>query len=486
MANENNSQIKYVKDEPVEKRLYGRRIIYADYKADSLTKEDIEKILNDKFYIHEQNAQEIEYLYNFYKGKQPILGKKKVVREEINNIVVENNALMAVEFKKGYVFGEPIQYVQRGDIANNQVAILNSYMTAEMKHSKDGDLAEWLYIAGIGTRMVLAEDDNEDSPFTIYNLDPRTSFKVYENDIGNKELFGCTYFIQDNGTKKGTIYTKNKAYNFTGDIGEFKVTEIENEYHGAHILGRVPIFEYQLNKSRLGIVEIIISMANALNRISSDDLDGLDQFIQSLVVFVNNDVDAETFKELMSLGAVKVKSENPSLPADVKLLINQLDHSNTKTVYERIYNNMLTIIGIPTSKKTTSGGDTGQAVQLSDGWEMANDRAKQDEESFKTTATEELKLILNICKKAPASGIINLKIKDIDIKFTRHKLDNLLVKAQAFATMVKAGMSLDCALVISGLCSDPNEVYLKSIEFYGGKEKWIEYFADTKKKGNSN
>ena len=182
MADTNNTtQSNFVIDVPVEKRLYGRKTIYADYSADELTKEVIEKILNDKFYIHEKNAQEIDYLYNYYKGKQPILDKTKVVREEINNIVVENNALFAVEFKKGYVFGEPIQYVQRGDIANNQVAILNSYMNAEKKHGKDSDLAEWLYIAGIGTRMILAEDDNEDSPFSIYNLDPRTTFKVYKN-----------------------------------------------------------------------------------------------------------------------------------------------------------------------------------------------------------------------------------------------------------------------------------------------------------------
>lgn len=468
---------KYVKDMPIEKRLYGRRKIYADYSPDQMDKKTIEKILNDKFYIHEKNAKEIDYLYKYYKGKQPILGKKKVVRKNINNIVLENNALFAVEFKKGYVFGEPIQYVQRGDIANTEVAILNSYMTAEDKHGKDCELAEWLYIAGIGTRMVLADSDNDESPFTIYNLDPRTSFKVYENGLGNKELFGCVYFIQDDWSKKGTIYTKNKAYSFKGDIGKFEVSEFDDKYKGIHVFGRVPIFEYQLNQSRLGILEIVLSMTNALNRISSNDLDGLEQFIQSLVVFVNNDVDADTFKELMELGAVKVKSENPSTPADVKLLINQLNHSDTKVIYDRIYNNLLTIIGIPTSKKTSSGGDTGQAVQLSEGWEIANDRAKQDELAFKSTSKEELKLILDICKKAVASGITKLTVKDVEIKFTRHKLDNLLVKTQALLNMVKSGMAFDCALIISGLCSDPNEVYLKSIDFYGGKENWIQCFA---------
>lgn len=464
----------------VDKRLYGRQKIYADYSPEEINEQTIQKILNEKFYIHESNAEEIDYLYKYYKGKQPILDKKKVVRENINNIVLENNALFAVEFKKGYVFGEPIQYVQRGDIANAEVAILNSYMTAEDKHGKDCLLAEWLYIAGIGTRMVLADSDNDESPFTIYNLDPRTTFVVYQNGLGNKELFGCTYFIQDDGTKKGTIYTKNKVYEFVGDVGKFQVKPYNNKYNGKHILGRVPIFEYQLNQSRLGILEIVLSMANALNKISSNDLDGLEQYIQSLVVFVNNDVDADTFKELMELGAVKVKSDNPSMPADVKLLVNQLSHSDTKIIYDRIYNNLLTIIGVPTSKKTSSGGDTGQAVQLSEGWEMANDRAKQDELSFKTTAKEELKLELEICKKAPASGIRNLTLKDVEIKFTRHKLDNLLVKTQALLNMVQSGMAFDSALIISGLCSDPNEVYLKSLEFYGGKENWLERFGNKK------
>lgn len=475
---------KYVKETQIDKRLYGRRKIYADYSPDEMDKEKIQEILNKKFYLHEKNASDIDYLYKYYKGKQPILNKKKIVRENINNIVLENNALFAVEFKKGYVFGEPIQYVQRGDIANTEVAILNSYMTAEDKHGKDCELAEWLYIAGVGTRMVLADDENEDSPFTIYNLDPRTSFNVYQNGLGNKELFGCVYFIQDDGTKQGTIYTKNKTYTFKGNIGKFEVKELDDEYKGIHILGRVPIFEYQLNQSRLGILEIVLSMTNALNKISSNDLDGLEQFIQSLVVFVNNDVDAETFKELMELGAVKVKSDNPSTPADVKLLVNQLNHNDTKVIYDRIYNNLLTIIGIPTSKKTSSGGDTGQAIQLSEGWEVANDRAKQDELAFRTVAKEELKFILNICKKAVASGITKLTVKDVDIKFTRHKLDNLLVKTQALQNMVKSGMAFDCALIISGLCSDPNEVYLKSMEFYGGKDKWIEYFASNGKNNN--
>ena len=451
-----------------EKNYFGRRQIFADYVQSDLNEEVISKILNDKWYIHQANANEIEYLYNYYKGKQPILNKTKIVRENINNKVLENNAYFAVEFKKGYVFGEPIQYVQRGDIANDEVLILNSYMTADDKQSKDLDLAEWLYIAGVAPRAIIPESDNEETPFSLYNLNPKNAFVVYENDLGNKRLFSVSYYQKDDGTKVGTIYTDTETYSLKGDIGKFKVEKI-----GINGIGINPILEYTLNKSRLGIIEVVMSMLNSLNNISSNDVDGLEQFVQSLVVFVNNDVDAKDFKELMDLGAVKVKSDN-NMPADVKLLVNKLSFSDNKILYDKIYNNFLTIIGIPSKNDKASGGDTGQARLLGEGWTMADERAKQDEIAFKKTARQELKIILEICKNSIGSGIKNLKLKDVDIKFTRNKSDNLLTKAQSLLNLKQAQIAPDIAMTVSGLFSDPNETYYKSLKYYGEDNLWKE------------
>lgn len=466
----------YVKDTQPEKRLFGRKIILSDYTEDELDEQTISKILTDKFYIHENNTEEINYLYDYYKGKQNILNKVKVVRENINHKVLENNAYFIVEFKKGYVFGEPIQYVQRGDSANDEVLILNSYMLAEDKQVKDSDLSEWLYIGGVAPRMVIPEKDNEESPFSLYNLNPQNAFVVYNNGLGNKPLFGVTYYINEKGSKVGTIYTKNKVYSFKGDSAKFEVKFVSN-----HVLKRIPIFEYTLNQSRLGIIEIVKSLLDVLNDIDSNDMDAIDQFVQSLVVFVNNDVDAETFKELMELGAVKVKTENPSTPADVKLLVNDMSHADTKVYYDRIYNQMLTIVGVPSKNDKASGGDTGQARLLGEGWTMADERAKQDENAFKRTAKEELKLILDICRRSPASGISQLKLKDVDIKFTRNKSDNLLVKAQSLSMLKQAQIAPDIAMTVSGLFSDPNETYYKSKEYYG-ENLWKE---ETKEITNS-
>ena len=227
-----------------------------------------------------------------------------------------------------------------------------------------------------------------------------------------------------------------------------------------NILNDIDIKCLNINSGDINYLE-----ENALNRIKSDDLDGIDQFIQSLLVFVNQQIDVEDFKKLIEAGAIEVATQDPGKPADVKLLTSQLLHSETKIVTDDIYNNVLTICGIPRLNDKPSGGDTGQARLLGEGWTMADERAKQDELSFKKSERQFLKLILNICKHE--NQIKNLKISDIDIKFTRNKSDNLLVKTQGLMNMKQAQVTPEVAFTICGLFSDPNDVYAKSKNFFG-------------------
>ena len=459
---------------PLEYRLFGRKVIYADYKKEDMTEEVITKILNDVFSVHLQNSNEIDYLEKYYRGYQPILNKTKEVRPTINNIVVENNAYFITEFKKSYVFGEPIQYVQRGDVANPEVAILNSYMIAEDKYPKDTELAEDLYVSGIGHRLVLP-NINEDSPFDIENLDSKTTFCVYSSYLPHEKLFACTYSrgVKDTSIR-GSIYTKDGYYTLNRGIAEtaFDVKFVQN-----HILGDIPIIEYYLNKSRLGIIEIVMDLLNQLNKVTSDEIDGLEQFIQSILVFVNQDIDKEDYESLLDLGAVKIATSDPSRPADLKLLSNNLDHTNTKVLHDRLFNAALNIVGIPKNNEKASGGDTGHARMLGEGWTMADERAKQDEMAFKRCSKPELDLILRICKLAPNGEIKSLTLKNIDQKFTRNKSDNFLVKSQGLMNQIQSGIAPDVAMATSGLYSDTNEAFNKSMEFYGGVENWIKTFV---------
>ena len=486
IVDDTNAQVPT--DKPVIKnqddvRLFGRHVIYADYDPEEMNEETIAQILNDVFGVHLQNSREINYLENYYKGFQPILDKVKEVRPTINNKVVENNAYFIVEFKKSFVFGKPIQYVQRGDVANKEVGALNSYMLAEDKYPKDTELAEDLYISGIGHRLVLP-DINEDSPFMIENLDSKTTFCVYSSRLPHKKLFGCTYTrgIKDY-TIRGSVYTKNAYYEMESPstASAFSVKFVKPT-----ILGDIPIFEYYLNKSRIGIIEIVMDILNNLNRITSDEIDGLEQYIQSLLVFVNQDIDKEDYEGLLDLGAIKIATSDPSRPADIKLISSEIKHDNTKILHDRLFNTALNIVGIPKNSDKASGGDTGQARYLGEGWTMADARADGDEMEFKRCSKPELKLILKICRLAPNSEIKTLTLKDIDQKFTRNKSDNFLVKSQGMMNQIQSGISPDVAMTTSGLYSDPNETFNKSMEFYGGIENWIRLFVDKASKQLNN
>lgn len=474
---------------------FGRRVLRYSLEKKDLTAENIMEILPEVLREHEKNAREINYLYRYYKGFQPILKKEKNVRPEINNKVLENHAFEIVEFKKAYVYGEPVQYVQKGEknseSVNPEISVINKFMESEDKSSKDKDLAEWQYICGTAYRWadVDGQDDEDDAPFEISTPDPRRTFVVYSSGIKGEQLFSGHYswfsknLISEDGksyTSKYriiTIYTEDKMYKFKESFGVCELMqqnlpqigiddekEKQVEAYPLLIKGH-RIVEYPLNTARLGLIELVMSGLNALNRIKSDDLDGIDQFIQSLLVFINQEVDLETFKTLVEAGAIQVSSDNPQKPADVKLLTSQLLHSETKIVTDDIYNNVLTICGIPRLNDKPSGGDTGQARLLGEGWTMADERAKQDELSFKKSERQFLKLILNICKHE--NQIKNLKISDIDIKFTRNKSDNLLVKTQGLMNMKQAQVTPEVAFTICGLFSDPNDVYAKSKKFFG-------------------
>ena len=90
-----------------------------------------------------------------------IFYRKKDVRPEINNKVVENRANEIVSFKVGYLMGEPVQYVSRKDDKGIAEAVtrLNDYTLSEDKPSEDAELAEWWHICGTSYRMVLPDGE---------------------------------------------------------------------------------------------------------------------------------------------------------------------------------------------------------------------------------------------------------------------------------------------------------------------------------------
>jgi hypothetical protein len=187
--------------------MYGRRKIYTDVLE--ITPENVVSVLDTVLLTHAENRGEIEYLWNYYKGKTPIRNKTKEIREEINHKICVNRANEIVTFKLGYGFGEPVQYIRRGknESLTDDIENLNEYMFCAKKQARDNTLAEWMFVSGIGIRMVLPGDEEE--PFKIYTLDPRYSFVVRYNGLGEDVVMGVKFVTRENGLPLFSVYTKD-------------------------------------------------------------------------------------------------------------------------------------------------------------------------------------------------------------------------------------------------------------------------------------
>lgn len=446
------------------RRLFGRRVIYTE--ETEINAGNIIDVLQKAFPIHTQNAYEIDYLYKYYKGDQPILYRTKDVRPEINNKIVENRANEIVSFKVGYLMGEPVQYVSRGEDEGiaAEVLTLNDYVLSEDKPSKDKELSEWSHICGTSYRMILpdaaANVEEDEAPFEIYTLDPRFTFVVYSVALGNRPMMGVKFFRKEDGNVLFTCYTERGFY------------EVENTWRivaiGPQIVG-IPIIEYPANKARMGAFEPVIPLLDAINMVESNRLDGVEQFIQALMLFHNVDISSEDFAKLRDLGGIKYKDIDPTQTGEIKYLTSEMNQTQTQTLVDSMYDTVLTICGMPNRNGGSSTSDTGSAVIMRDGWYSAEARAKDSELTFKQSEKAFLKILLRICRDL---GGLSLKLSSLEIRFTRRNYENISEKVNVLVTMLNcSSIAPELAFTTCGAFSDPQLAYKMSMAYKAEQEK---------------
>lgn len=488
---------------------YGRRTIYSTVKEKNLNKKTIKDILVQAIPIHMKNKKETKELYAYYLGKQGILERKKYTREEIKNVVVENLAYSFVNFKKGYNFGKPIQYVQNKNMESEEISTLNKFFKYENKPAKDFMLSEDIYVCGRGFRYNAPDinewsNDIDEAPFTLANIDKDKCEVVYTDDIVKKQLLA---FVEEKyevdtpvevTTDKGKrqekqyyylyyVYTKNKMYTYKvmdrGDIfGEISPDDItwvktESLYPAFH-----RIVEHYFNKARISMVEIGKTLFDSVNNLDSLDMDDVEQFVNAIMVFTNAEISETELEEVKKLGAVNIASSD-NKPASVDLLTQPIQAEKTQVLYDRLINALHSLFGIPLASDagTPISGDTGSAKESGQGWTMANQKSVEDEIMFEMCDREVLKNMLIVCKEVSNSGIKDLMASDILVKFQKNKSDNLLIKTQALMNLKSAQIHPQIAMAVIDLFPDSEKAYTESKDYYGDNF-WNEEETDSSNK----
>ena len=205
---------------------YGRVVVYTDVPF--ITMDNVIDVLKKGYADYQPNISAINFLINYEAGEQPLTRIKKY-RSEIDAQCVDNIANEITEFKTGFIWGNPITFIQRGkkqdtkDETLQSIAELNEMYEAEGIKSKRQHLARNVEITGLGYEYIDLKMDREEgeSYFEIESIDPRVAFVIRSSYYADgRPMLGVLVRTDDKGIKHFTAFSKTTRYEISQDKHE--------------------------------------------------------------------------------------------------------------------------------------------------------------------------------------------------------------------------------------------------------------------------
>ena len=216
---------------------------------------------------------------------------------------------------------------------------------------------------------------------------------------------------------------------------------------------------------------------DAINNINSNRVDDVEQFVQSILWVHNAELTQEEKDKLVNGGMIQTKSVGNGQDAKVSYLSSTLNQNETQTYVDYLYGQILHICGVP-SQELSTGGNTGSAMYLSNGYEQAESRAKAMESMYSRSMLQLVEVILRICRMSPIvdSDVKSLETRFVDVEFSRDRTYDVASRTNSLATMLNMGIEPLHAMRVVDLFNDVETVYHDSIDrmnkvlFEGSKE----------------
>lgn len=460
---------------------YGRRRIILDFEE--VTEANVVDVLKKAMYIHGQNRKDCDYLIKYFLGDQDILYRAPHTTSEINNTTVVNYAYPITREIVGYTFGNPIEFVAKDSNKQTEVTKLSDMFQYEHAYNYDICNAIYASICGVSYAITLpspdiTKDNTPDVPIIMDSLDPRNTFVVQANTIGNPQIMSCHIIYKTDGKKDYICYTNKHKFTVTNGMKDVK-TE-------ANPIGLDPITMIENSLFLTGDWEQAISVMNAANIVASDSLNDIEGTIKSLLVITGAEFDEdEKDNDLAQIKKNRLLTLFSATGAnvDAKFISPQLDSNSVQNIRDYLDEARNIITGIPDRESNGNGGDTGLAVQSRNGWTDIEIVARLKEMFYLKGKSKQVAITLAILKNL---GKIDkgLSVLDIEIKPKRHTLSDITAKTTAFSTLVATGeLATIDALELSSLTNRPAEMVERGKQ--AKKERQKEAIAMAKSAGDA-
>lgn len=454
-------------------------------KQSELTINAVEPYIDRIFAEFTKNARQIRNDYEKYCLDHTIHSKVRAHNDtDINNIVLVPDLKAMVDWKTGYVFGNPIKYAQNKTNETDDINYINKYVRSACQRAIDKEVGKWAYATGVGYYFIepksISFDVETEAPYTIYCKESDTCAKVYSSFGGNEPLFDILYTTYEQISNELNSVVKILDIFFTDNLYTYEKIEGKGwtlkETQSRGIPKPLPLVEKRFNTDGIGMVAMGETLQNSVDKLLSNGLDNVEDIVNEIFVYKNvnlgttPDEQAANHKKMKKSGAVVLNGGSKDMPPDVDTISTKLSLSEVRELFAIIDVKFHSSLGVPMEMSgTNSGGTTKSGSEVANGYDNAYNRALDDINTFIIADTELLNKIMWICKNTTGNKINNLAPSEIEIKYSLNLTDNILTKTQAYVYLINSNVPPAIALRLCKLSNDP-EAEGKIIEEYADKK----------------
>lgn len=458
----------------------GRRKIFTG--VDKITKDNVIEVVENALLTHNQNVQEIEWLFQLYRGSDAVIKERKRTgpNEEVNYKAFVSYYSLIADYAANLFMQNPTVFVNADgeEEVSEELIKLGKIHRDINKYARDKETALHAAICGVGYRFIEQDrkriiKDSVISPrntFSMYgdDTDDQSEAMVYltteldsEPSLAKNEIIDQT-LLNDQNLQRRTVYTDEYVYTWLAGDTEVKVTEAQP--------WGCPIVEYRLNPFYIGSFERVTTLIHLMSVLRSDGVNGVVQSVAGFIFGKNiglpmlseDDTEGERREKLKVVDQFRsdLKKYRQMFVEDGKESIASIDYIETELfnsdidiLYEGLKDDIITITRTPNSVMNMGASGKTGAASIASGGDQAIDNAKSAEPFWFESLRDQTRIELKILEymKEP----LKLSTGDIDFAMQRSVRVDITQATQAFANLTREGVTIADAAEIAGITEDP-------------------------------
>lgn len=419
-----------------------RLVTDVDGKDISVILEDIKKQSS----VVNYNSASSKYLWDFVKGNQPILERVDDTNgASSNNKVVINFAVSISRILLAHTFPNGLNYLSKSSNEKFRefAEKLNNMMCMKSNNVAAQEMKWYQSVCGHTFLYVNYDKNNTHGvPFTVQTIEPWNAYVVYSMYNKYEPVYGVIKY--PNGSS--CIFTKTEFFVVNS---KSEVTE-----QGVHLLGEVPVIEVRNNTLMMGDFEIVLSALNAINNVTSDSVNNVEDIVKAYLVLIG--VDEEDAKKLdFTKGSVLALSGQQGVNQSAQFIHSSLDGTSVNQLRTFLTSATKFVAGVPDRDTDNEASSTGVSEDIKTGQAdkdaIANEKTIYVEEAQRRV----LEIIFNILRaKNPEIIPDGMTAANIDIDITRANRDNILTKSQAMLNLKQIGLCNEDVIYFGNITND--------------------------------